>query len=140
MRTGVERQERGHDVRRVHRIAGPAAEDGVVAVLALARRAVLAAFEPAVDAGIAEVPAARPLQEIAAERREIADLQRGGERGGLGERGVPFAHQRMLLDFGECRERADLEPLRLRFDAARQQRLHVDEPLGRRQVGLEERQ
>ena len=55
--------------------ARPVVEDRVVLVFARDREAVAAALPQAVIFRGAEIPAARPLQQIAAERRDVADLR-----------------------------------------------------------------
>src|SRR5262245_10217753 len=51
-------------------------EGDAVQVIAFARRTLLAAFPEAVEMRIAEIPAARALREIAADRRKVPDLRR----------------------------------------------------------------
>ena len=137
---GVEREQRRGQVRGMHRVAGSTAQDGVIAILAIARGTVGTALQPAVDARVAVVPAARPLQQIAADRGEVANLGTRRQRRRLRERAVARGDYWMLLDFRERGERADLEALRPRFDAARQQHLHVHQPLGGGDVGFHQRE
>src|SRR3712207_6933203 len=56
-------------------VAGAAAEEGVVGVLAVAGLALVAALQPAVEARVAVVPAARALEQIAAQRRHVPQLR-----------------------------------------------------------------
>src|SRR5689334_5479472 len=119
----------------MYRVTGSAAEDRMIAVLALARRALGSAFEPARDARITVVPAARALQQVAADRSEVPNLRARRHGGRLRERAVAGVDHLVRLDLRERRERADLEPFGPRFDAARQERLHVQQPLRRGDLG-----
>ena len=77
---GVERGERNGRVGGVHRdaVVGPA-EDRVPLVEAVERRAAGArlALVAGATAPVAEIGAAGPLQQVAADRRHVADLRRG---------------------------------------------------------------
>ena len=84
----TKRYQRGRKVRRMHDVRRAAAENRVIAVEALSGVTGVATFLEANDVGIAKVPASRPLQEIAADRREIANLRRGRFPRRLRQRGV----------------------------------------------------
>ena len=105
----VQRQQGGGRVGGMDRDAGVGAEQGMKLVLAIAGRAVAAALQPAGDVRAAEVPAARPLQEIAADRRHIAKLGRGRRRGRFRQRRIARPDQRVRFELGERRQGADLE-------------------------------
>ena len=79
-----------HDERR------SAAEDRVVAIESVYRVAEMAALLEAHDVGIAKIPASRTLQQIAADRPEVANLRRRRFAGRLGHRREARAHERML--------------------------------------------
>src|SRR5438874_7474271 len=102
----------------MHGVARPAAEQRVIAVLAVACGALGAALQPAVDACVAVVPAARPLQQVASDGGEVADLRAGRRGRRLRERAVALADHRVLLDLRKGGERADLESPGARLDAA----------------------
>ena len=59
------------------------AEDGVILVLAVHGEAARAALLVADELFVAEVPAARTLVDVAADRALIADLRRADQAGGL---------------------------------------------------------
>ena len=68
-------QRRGQR-RRMRRDARAEIEGDAVEMIARARRTVRAALLEAVEMRIAEIPAARALREIAADRRQMPDLRR----------------------------------------------------------------
>ena len=107
------------------------AEERVLAVLARLRVAAVAAVE---EAGKVEapVPAPRRLQQVAADRAHVAELGRGGEPARLAERRRDL---RVDLELGERRAGAD----RATRDPARQHARDVDEPVGRDEAFLQER-
>src|SRR5581483_1641552 len=78
-------------------------EDRVLAVLAVAREARVAAMQAA---RVLEppVPAARRLQEVAADRAHVPQLRRRGEAAGLAQR---LRDLRVDLELGERRAGAD---------------------------------
>jgi hypothetical protein len=79
-------------------VRAPAAEDGVVLVLAALGVALLPALLAAVVVFEAEVPAARSLAEVAADGAEVSDLRGrdGGRR--LGKAGELGANLGMFFD------------------------------------------
>src|SRR4029078_1231482 len=91
--------DEGHrEARRMHDEAGAAAEDSLELVLARGREAPVAALLEADELLVAEVPAAWPLVEIAADGTLIAHLRRADfYRGGRDRR----VHAR---DIGMLRE------------------------------------
>ncbi len=112
----VERFECDRGIRRVHGVAGAAGDDAVVLVLAVHRRAGGAAVLEAAHAA-PEVPAARALAEVAAERSHVPQRRGPDAAGGVGEHGEVLAHRRVL------RERRDPHP---RTDPHRAVRAHGD--------------
>src|SRR5258708_40259682 len=76
-------------------------EDRVVVVLAVLREAVGAAFFAAMEILRAEVPAARPLHQIAANGPHVANLRRADARNTLRERHGLFLDQGMPFDLRE---------------------------------------
>jgi hypothetical protein len=92
-----------HDERR------PPAEDCVVAIEPAYRVADMTALLEAHDVGIAKVPASRPLQQIAADGAEVANLRRRRFASRLGERRETRAHNRMRRDVAKARERTDAQ-------------------------------
>ena len=73
----IERNQRGSEARRAHVEGGAfVAEDGMVAVFAAGHQGHAAVFAEQAEA-VAEVPAARTLAEIAADRAHITDLLAG---------------------------------------------------------------
>src|SRR5262245_36827483 len=76
----------------------PLGEDGVIAVLAVHREALVAALEQTVDLFVAEIPAAIALAETAAESAHVADLRAGDLLG---------CHGQTWRDFLDARVRGD---------------------------------
>src|SRR6266566_9534663 len=99
----TERKQRRGDVRRVRGCALVVAEDRVLALRAVSREARLAAVQPAIEAE-PPVPAARRLQEVAADRPHRAELWRSCLRARLPQRLRDFAIQ---FELCQCRPRAD---------------------------------
>ncbi len=120
--------------------AGVMAEEGVVVVLAVAGLALVPTLEPAREEVTAVVPAARALEQVAADGGHVAQLRRGGLGSGLGERGVTLPDNVAGLDIGQGDAGAEREPLRRLFDAVRQLResLEVDQLLWRSDIRLEQ--
>ena len=96
---GVQGDERDAGRRRVDDRACVVPEDRVELVLARLREALGPALLEALELGRAEVPAARPLAEIAREGRRVADLRRRGSEARVGEGG-----QLGSQALGHCRE------------------------------------
>ena len=128
---GIERDERGRRIRRMRRGAALVAEDRMLAVGARLREAALAAVEPARELQ-PPVPAARRLQEVAADRPHRPHLRRGGEAAGLAE-GV--RHLRVDLELRQGRAGADRRAL----DPARNDRPQLDQRLGLDEAVAEQR-
>src|SRR5690606_6837525 len=126
----VEDDERGRRVGRGHGDAAIRAEQAVLAVLAFRRIGVaaLAARAIAIDA-VAVVPAACVLADVAADRARIADLRARDLARGLREHAVTPADQRIRLDLGQRRQRADLDAAvgRLTDAAQRRDAVQIDE-------------
>jgi hypothetical protein len=70
----------------MHCVAWPRPEDRVMPIFAVARRTAIAALEPARNIGVAKIPAARPLQQVAANGGDVANLRACRDRGRLRER------------------------------------------------------
>ena len=106
----LERHERRRRVGGAHRDAAIGVEDGV---LAIDRRRRIGITDVAAGAiavpSAAVVPAARVLRHIAADGALVADLRRRDQLRGFGQQTEPLAHQRMAMDLGERRHRADLK-------------------------------
>jgi len=100
---GAKREQRRRDVRRVSGRALLVAEDRVLAVRAVSRKALLAAMQPAVEAQ-PPVPTSCRLQEIAADRPHRAQLRRSCLRARFAQR---LRDPRIDLELGQCRARAD---------------------------------
>src|SRR5688500_1101979 len=89
-------------------------------VLAVSGLALGAAFQPAVEQAASVVPAARALEQVAADRRHVPQLRRRGQADGLGERPVPLADGRVTLDLAERGERPKRQSTLGLLDAARE--------------------
>ena len=85
--------ERRRRVRRMDDVARAAAEDRVELVFAGEREAGVAAVLEARET-VAEVPAPRPLADVAGERPDVADLRRRDALGRFGEHRVLRADER----------------------------------------------
>src|SRR5271169_1242110 len=85
-------------------IRRPAAEDHVVAVLAPGGEADVPPLLQALVALESVVPAARPLQDVSADRRHVADLGRGCLAAGLREGPVGRFHDRVARDLRQGHE------------------------------------
>ena len=108
---GVERDQRHAEIRRVGGDAGLApAEHGVQSVLAVAGVAARARLAFVAGAGgVVEIPASRPLQQIAADGRGIAKLRRGAGQQRLGNRGIGPGEIRIVREIGIANQRADAD-------------------------------
>ena len=100
---------RHREARRMNDVAGAIAEDRVELVLAFHREAARAALLQAVELFVAEVPAARPLHDVAADRAHVADLRRADAFGRRDERGKQLSRRRMLGKIDDLRRRADAQ-------------------------------
>ena len=105
----VECHERHTEIRWVGSDASLApAQHGVRSVLAMEGIATRARF--ALVAGtrdVVEIPAPRPLKQIAADRRGIAKLRGGAGQKRLGDRGIGPGKIRVVREIGIADERAD---------------------------------
>ena len=81
--------------------AEPVVEDRVILVLAGNRVAMAAALAQAAELGRAEIPAARTLQEVAADRGDGADLRARRFARRLRQRRIAFADRRVGRETGE---------------------------------------
>ena len=136
----VERDERHAEVRRMGRDAALApADDRVQAVLAVERVAARARLTPVAGARhVIEIAAARPLHQVAADGRGVAELRRGAGEQRFGDGRIGAGEVRVMREVGVAHERADAhaavgQPL----DAveARQAR-DVDETVGPHRAAL----
>ena len=133
MDLGVERGQRDAHVGRMRRDAGLArAEDRVHAVEAVDRRAAAARLAfVAGRRGVVEVIAARPLQEVAAGRRHVAQLLRSAREDRAREQRIALLDQRMIGEVGIRHERADAHAaVRGLLDLVQRQPRDVDQPRG----------
>src|SRR5262249_57314118 len=85
------------------------AEDGVVLVLAGRREAAAAALLEADEFFAAEVPAARTLVDVAADRSLVADLRRPDFARRDRHRRIESAHLRVLGEVDDLHRRTDLQ-------------------------------
>src|SRR5579884_2277899 len=83
----------------------------MVGVLAGDGEAEVAALLVAVELGVAEVPAARALVDVAADGADLADVGRGNGAGRLRQGGVVLPDRRGGLDRRQRRQGADCQPL-----------------------------
>ena len=116
-------------------VTGAVAEDRVVLVLALDGEAPRAALLQAVELLVAEIPAARPLHDVAADGAHVPNLRRADFIRRGGQRREQLSCRRVLGEIGELDGRADPEPA----VAGRNRRievLEIDDPLGRDDVVL----
>ena len=107
----VERDQRHAEIRRMGGDAGLApAEHGVQSVLAVAGIATRARLAFVAGAGgVVEIAASRPLQQIAADGRGIAQLRRGAGQQRLGDRGIGPREIRIVREIGIAHQRADAD-------------------------------
>ena len=82
-------------------------ENCVILILARERKTSFAALAGAMIVRRSEISAARPLQEIDAERRDMSDLRTCGSFNGVGKRSVAFTDGRVLGDLRERHHRSD---------------------------------
>src|SRR6266511_5055441 len=98
-------------------------------MLASAGVALLPTLEPAVERP-AVVPAAHVLQQVAADRRDVAQLRRGGRVRGQRQRPAgPIAEPWVALEVGQRRQRADVQLVPTDRDAAQPQPTQADQPI-----------
>ena len=127
-----QRRHRHAHVRRVGRDAVFArAQDGERAVAAGDRRAAGAGLAlVARHRGVAEVHAARALQQVAGGRRHVAKLRRRAAEDRLRQHRVVSLHGRVVGEIGIANRGADLQPaVGRRFDLVERQAVDVDQPL-----------
>ncbi len=131
----VKGEEGGGRIRGVRRRARRVRDDRVLSMHPLAGKAAVAAVEPA---GVLEppVPAARRLEEVAADRAHRADLGRRREPAGLAE---SVGDLRVGLELLESRPGADSRPVDPSWDdgADVHDRVRGDDPVAehRHEVG-----
>ena len=122
-----------HRYRHVRRVGGDAsvagAEGGKHPVGAGDRRAARAGLAlVAVACRVAEIHAARPLEEIARRRRGVAQLGRGAGEDCLRQRGIALAHLRMMREIAVARSGADGQiAVGKRGDAVEAEAVDVDQ-------------
>src|SRR5438034_2125437 len=79
----------------------------------------------------AEIPAARTLAEIAADRGHVANLRAGGFNESLGERGIVFSYTSILGQIAQSRKRTNAQALRAgRYAAQIFDVFNIHQPLG----------
>ena len=107
----LERGERDAHIGGMRGDAGLArAEDRVDAVEAVDRRAAAAGLALVAGRGrVVEIEAARPLQEIAAGRRHVAQLLRGAGQDRARQQRIALLDQRVIGEIGVRHERADAQ-------------------------------
>ena len=88
---GAERGERRRRGGGMNDGAAVVVEDRVILVLAGEGEAGIAALARAMMGARAEIPAARPLQQVAADGGDVADLRAGGGAGRLGQGAIARA-------------------------------------------------
>ena len=117
--------------RRAHEIGRPlVAQDGVIAVVAV-RDHRLAVLQGEQAEAVAVVPAARTLQQIAAEGRHVADLRPRQPAGRGGDRRILEAQRRVGRQVVQHRESADPQSAALAAHAGEpRDPLQADQPLG----------
>ncbi len=122
-------------MRRDARVRGT--EDGMDAVEPLARVTARARcpLVAARSVGIVEIGASRPLEQIAADRRHVADLRRCTGQDRARQHRIALAHQPVLGQRGVADRRADQQPAALGLDDLGGQSGHVDQT-GRRRDPL----
>src|SRR5690242_7413796 len=86
-------------------------KDGVILVLAILRKALITTLAQTMEITRAEVPAARTLQQISADRRHVANLRRGGMLGCFGERCVTLAYGFVRMQLRERNQRTDTQAI-----------------------------
>ncbi len=95
----------------------------------LPRRALVAG-----RAGVAEIAAAGALEQVAAERREVAHLRRGAEQQRFGEDAVAVPHLGMRGRVAHPHQRAEPQHRAIGVDAVEpREARHVEDPRGRAQ-------
>src|ERR1035437_3171264 len=135
LKRGENRGETGHD----RADAGIAGEQTVVAVLAVARVAEVAIFLEANRVAVAEIPAARVLREVAANRGDVADLLRSDFGRGFVQAGKNFFDFRVVLDLRNGDERTNRPNFSAAFDFVQAgQRLDVDQNVWADEIFLEQ--
>src|SRR5215471_3703060 len=91
----------------MRRHARPEIERDAIEMIAASSRAVAAALLQAIDVGIAEIPAARALGEVAAKGRNVADLWGGEALRARGNAGIGFLDARVSRNRCDRGKRAD---------------------------------
>ena len=134
--------ERGDGDGEVGLVQGDAvlrrADDRLQPVVALARGAAAAgiALVARRPEELAEVRTARPLHEVPADRRGVAQLRRRARQQRLRDGGEALLHERVRGDVGHAREGADTEAAGDVVDAGERQGVDVDDVRGALDVRL----
>src|SRR5690606_40401243 len=108
----------------------------VVLVLAVDREAPRPALLQARELLVAEVPASRPLQQVAAHRAEVADLRRADFAGRLRQGAILAPYPRMGLEVDEPGGGADPEAAFRQVGDRGVEAPHADDAVGRGDVVL----
>src|SRR5436305_1669462 len=82
----------------------------MILVLAILGEALVASFAPTVELLVAEIPAARTLEQVAAYSGHVADVRRGRVQRGIGENFVALPDYRMLGDRGQSHHGPEAQP------------------------------
>jgi len=81
------------------------------------------------DAGVAKIPAAGALQEIAADRRHVAHLRRGAGQQCLGDNRITPAQIGIVGEIAHLDERANAGSIIANRELVERQSVQIDEPL-----------
>src|SRR6185295_19825938 len=93
----------------MRRHAGAEVESDMIEMVARSGRTIRSALLQASDMRISKIPAARTLREIAAKRREVADLRRRQTLRGRGNARIRRGDARVRGDGGNGAEGADTQ-------------------------------
>ena len=139
---GIQRHQRhGHIARVGGDAVRTAAEDRVDPVLSVLRPAARARHAlVARRSAVAEIQAAGPLQQVAANGRHVAHLWRGGLRQRLREQWVVALDTLIVGDRGEARHGADARAIRVHRDPCQRQPADANERRRRQHVFLQQLQ
>ena len=97
----------------MHHRAGAVVHDGVILILSRVRVTLIAgaALLLAVEVAGAEVPAARPLHDIATQRCHVAHLRSGRVTSGIRQRRIALLDLRMSRDLAQGRQRSEVQAI-----------------------------
>src|ERR1700679_1920218 len=122
----MHREQWNRGRRWMHHGASAVVHDRVILILSLERVALIrSAFLAAIEIAGTEIPAPRPLHQVPAKRRHVADLRRGCMACSIRKCRIAPSYLRMLRNLMQRSERAELQTAIGRLDAV--QRLHVQD-------------